>query len=153
MERGYRINYSSHFNKARKSPDPLRRIRFLLGNPCAFCVISANSKAAPTRNTGAKRERTHSSYSFLASAIDGGEWSASRRFRAFTRGKDLGTHWIGGWVGLRTALDTEARVKILSLCQYRTPVVQSVVRHYTDSYPSSSVIKEDIYITDKCWLR
>jgi hypothetical protein len=45
------------------------------------------------------------------------------------------THCTGGWVGLRAGLDTEVRGKIL--CPYRgsnpvRPVVQSVVRHYTD---------------------
>jgi hypothetical protein len=32
---------------------------------------------------------------FLTSALVGGEWSAAHR----------DTHWIGGWVGPRTALD------------------------------------------------
>jgi hypothetical protein len=27
-----------------------------------------------------------------------------------------GTHWLGGWLGPRAGLDTEARGKILSLC-------------------------------------
>jgi hypothetical protein len=34
-------------------------------------------------------------------------------------------------MGLRAGLDTEARGKILCVCRNRTPVVQSVVRHYT----------------------
>jgi hypothetical protein len=37
---------------------------------------------------------------FLTSALDGGEWSASRPYR-FTPGERApGTHWIGGWLGL-----------------------------------------------------
>jgi hypothetical protein len=43
-----------------------------------------------------------------------------------------GTQWIGGWVGLRADLDTEARRKIIYLCRGPNPVVQSVVRHYSD---------------------
>jgi hypothetical protein len=43
-----------------------------------------------------------------------------------------GTHWIGGWVGLRAGLDTEAKRKSFAPVGDRTPVVQSVVRHYTD---------------------
>jgi hypothetical protein len=39
-----------------------------------------------------------------------------------------GTHCTGGWVGPRAGLDTEARGKI----EPRSPVIQSVVRHYTD---------------------
>jgi hypothetical protein len=34
--------------------------------------------------------------SFLASALHGGEWSASR-FTSAERA--AGTHWVGGWVG------------------------------------------------------
>jgi hypothetical protein len=73
-------------------------------------------------------------YSFLTSALDGGEWSASRPGHAFTPGeKTPGTHWTGGWVGPRAGLDTEDRGKIL--CPRREsnldrPVVQPVVRHY-----------------------
>jgi hypothetical protein len=38
-----------------------------------------------------------------------GEWSALRPGE-----RTPGTHWTGGWVGLRAGLDTEARGKILS---------------------------------------
>jgi hypothetical protein len=70
----------------------------------------------------------------MTSALDGGEWSASRPGRALPRGKNPGTHCTGGWVGPRAGLDTEARGKIL--CPRRgpnpdRPVVQPVVRHYT----------------------
>jgi hypothetical protein len=46
-----------------------------------------------------------------------------------------GTHCTGGWVGLRAGLDTEVRGKILCPCRGSNldrPVVQSIVRHYTD---------------------
>jgi hypothetical protein len=56
----------------------------------------------------------YSSYSFLTSALDGGERSASRSSRALAPGKNPGTHCTGGWVGPRACLDTEARGKILS---------------------------------------
>jgi hypothetical protein len=75
------------------------------------------------------------SYSFMTSALDGGEWSASRPGRAFTPGERTpGTHWTRGWVSPRAGLDTETRGKIL--CPRREsnpdrPVVQPVVRHYT----------------------
>jgi hypothetical protein len=39
-------------------------------------------------------------------------------------------HWIGGLVGLGADLDTEPIEKSPAVDQ--TPVVQSVVRHYTD---------------------
>jgi hypothetical protein len=61
------------------------------------------------------------SYSFLASALDGGEWSASRPGRALPRGKDPGTQCTGGWVGLRAGLYTEVRGKILCPCRGLNP--------------------------------
>jgi hypothetical protein len=80
-------------------------------------------------------ERRYSSYSFTTSALDGGEWSASRTGRAFTPGERTpGTHCTGGWVGPRAGLVTEVRGKILCLCRGSNtdrPVVQPVVRHYT----------------------
>jgi hypothetical protein len=54
----------------------------------------------------------YSSYSFTTSALDGGEWSASRPGRTFTPGERTpDTHCTGGWVGPRAGLDTEARGK------------------------------------------
>jgi hypothetical protein len=45
------------------------------------------------------------------------------------------THWIGGWLGLRAGLDTEATGKILFLywgSNLDHLVVQPVARQYTD---------------------
>jgi len=42
---------------------------------------------------------------FLTSELDGGEWSASRPGRFTLRVRVPGTHWIGGWVGPRAAVD------------------------------------------------
>jgi hypothetical protein len=53
----------------------------------------------------------------------------------YSRENIAGTHCTGGWVGLRAGLDTEARGKTFGLCRESNPdrpVVQSVVRHYTD---------------------
>jgi hypothetical protein len=47
---------------------------------------------------------------FLTSALVGGEWSVSRPCR-FTPGKEPpGTHWTGGWEGLRAGLDDEETI-------------------------------------------
>jgi hypothetical protein len=35
----------------------------------------------------------------MTSALDGGEWSASRPGRFTLKERAPGTHWIGGWVG------------------------------------------------------
>jgi hypothetical protein len=46
----------------------------------------------------------YSSTHSLTSALDGGEWSASRTGRFTPRERAPGTHWIGGWVGPRAIL-------------------------------------------------
>jgi hypothetical protein len=55
-----------------------------------------------------------------------------------------GTHWIGGWVGLRTSLGTQARGKLflplpgIKLRSPGRPVCSKIL--YCLSYPTSSVI-------------
>jgi hypothetical protein len=77
-------------------------------------------------------KRRYSSYSFITSALDGGEWSASRPGRALAPGNGPPVPIVqeAGW-----ATDTEARGKILCPCRGSNldrPVVQSIARHYTD---------------------
>jgi hypothetical protein len=76
-----------------------------------FVFWDVKGKAVPLHAMEALGgERRYSSYSFTTSALDGGEWSASRPGRAFTPGERTpGTHWRGGWVGPRAGLDTEDR--------------------------------------------
>jgi hypothetical protein len=40
----------------------------------------------------------------LTSALEGGEWSASRPGRFSPSKRAPGTHWIGGWVGPRAVI-------------------------------------------------
>jgi hypothetical protein len=54
-------------------------------------------------------------HGFLTSALDGGEWRASRRGRFTPRVRAPGTHRIGGWVGPRAVLDATVKRKIPSL--------------------------------------
>jgi hypothetical protein len=94
------------------------------------------------RHEGVFKERMYSSTHSLTSALDGGEWSASRPGRFTPRETAPGTHWIGGWVGPRTVLDTEMKRKIPSLCRESNPstqVVQPVAQRYTDSAVTQSV--------------
>jgi hypothetical protein len=89
------------------------------------------SRYTPWRRLG---ERRYSSYSFTTSALDGGEWSASRPAELYPRERTPGTHCTGGSVGPRAGLDTEPRGKILCLCRRSNldhSVLQSVVKHYT----------------------
>lgn len=46
----------------------------------------------------------YSSCSFLTSALDGSEWSASHPGHALPVWKDPGNHWAVGWVGLRVSI-------------------------------------------------
>jgi hypothetical protein len=52
-----------------------------------FWPYKKDVKLFRTQHTGTKGKR-YSSYSFLNSALDRGEWSASRPGRALPRGKD-----------------------------------------------------------------
>jgi hypothetical protein len=52
---------------------------------------------------------------FLTSALDGGEWSASRLGRFIPGERAPGIHWIGDWVGSITSLDDVKRRKFLPL--------------------------------------
>jgi len=56
------------------------------------------------------------------SALEGGEWSASRPGR-FTPGERApSTHWLGGWLGPRSSLKAVEKETIPSLCQESDPL-------------------------------
>jgi hypothetical protein len=59
-------------------------------------------------------ERQYSSTIFT-SAVDGGEWSASRPGRFTPEERDPGTHWKGCWVVPRAGLDDVENRKLLIL--------------------------------------
>jgi hypothetical protein len=87
------------------------------------------SKAVPLHAT----ERKYSSYSFLTSALDGGEWSASRPGRALPPGKDppVPIEQEDGWAP-EPVWTQRLEEKSSASVGDRTPVVQSVVNHHTD---------------------
>jgi hypothetical protein len=68
---------------------------------------------------------------FLTSALDGGEWLASRTSRFTPAERVPGTHWIGGWVGSWSGLDAVEKTKICTAGN-QTPAFQPVARRYTD---------------------
>jgi hypothetical protein len=76
-------------------------------------------KVVPLRSLQAHLgDRRYSSYSFLTSALEGGEVVSITPRPHFTPGKIVpGTHCIGGWVGPRAGLDAEVRGKILCPCR------------------------------------
>jgi hypothetical protein len=77
-------------------------------------------------------ERRYSSYSFLTSALDGGEWSASRPGRALPPGKGqpVPNGQEAGWAPEPVWMQRLEEKSSASVGD-RTPVVQSVVRHFT----------------------
>jgi hypothetical protein len=74
--------------------------------PCAF-------NWAPCREDVLGEWRYSSTHS-LTSALDGGEWSASRPGRFTPWERIRGTHWIRGWVGPRAVLDAAVKRKFYS---------------------------------------
>jgi hypothetical protein len=82
-----------------------------------------------SHHEGVLEEWRYSSMHSLTSALDGGEWSASRPGRFKARERAPGTHWIWGWVGSRAGLDAAVKRKIPSPSResnLRTPIVQPV---------------------------
>jgi hypothetical protein len=80
-------------------------------------------------------EWRYSSTHSLTSALDGGEWSASRPGRFTLMERAPITHWIGGWVGSRAILDAVVKRKIPSPRREsnpRTRIIQPVAQRYTD---------------------
>jgi hypothetical protein len=79
-------------------------------------------------------EWRYSSTRSLTSALEGGEWSASRPCRFTSRERSLGTHWTGGCVGPRSVLDAMVKREIPNLRRElnpRTPTDQPVAQRYT----------------------
>jgi hypothetical protein len=70
-------------------------------------------------------ERRYSSYLFLISVLDEGEWSASSPGRPLPGERTPGTHCTGGCVGLRAGLNTEVRGKILCPSRGSNPMARS----------------------------
>jgi hypothetical protein len=108
-----------------------------LTHPRALNISSISSPLDPssptTRHGGAWGERKYSSYSFSTSALDEGEWSASRPGRALPPGKGPPVPIVqeAGWAP-EPVWTQRIEEKSFAPTGDRTPVVQPVVRHYTD---------------------
>jgi hypothetical protein len=88
--------------------------------------MKGKGKAVPLRSIEAHLgDRRYSSYSFLTTALEGGEWSASHPGRALSPGKEppVPTVQEAGWA---QRLEENSSSSVGD----RTPAVQSVVRHY-----------------------
>jgi hypothetical protein len=85
------------------------------------------------RHEGVLGEWRYSFSHYFTSALDGGEWSASRLGRFTPRERAPGTHWMGGRVGLRAVLDAVVKRKIPNSrweSNPRTRIVQPVAQRY-----------------------
>jgi hypothetical protein len=102
--------------------------RIFLHCPCAFFNWAS-------RHESVLREWRYSCTHSFISALYGGEWSALIPGRFTPSERVPGTHWIGGWVGSRTVLDSVGNSKIPSPRREsnpRTPIVLPVAQRYTD---------------------
>jgi hypothetical protein len=80
----------------------------------------------PWRHLGGG-ERRYSFYFFLTSALEEGEWSAS-----CPRGNEPTTHCTGGWVTPEAVWMQRLEEKSSASVRDGTPVIQFIVRQYTD---------------------
>jgi hypothetical protein len=87
------------------------------------CKKVKQSRYTPWRRLG---ERTYSSYSFSTSALDGGEWSASRPGRVFTPGEGppVPTGQEAGWAS-DPVWTQRLEEKFFALVGDRTPFARS----------------------------
>jgi hypothetical protein len=53
-------------------------------------------------------------HAFLISAVDGGDWLASKTEMFYCRGKNHVTQWIGGWVDVRACMNFVKKRKLCS---------------------------------------
>jgi hypothetical protein len=88
------------------------------------------SRYTPWRRLGGEE---YSSYSFTTSALDGGEWSASRLCRALPpeKGSPVPIVQEAGCAP-EPVWTKRLEEKSFAPAGDRTPIVQPVVRHYTD---------------------
>jgi hypothetical protein len=120
-------------NKKQGSKRRLRIAKFYMQKvkvELSLCFFNS----AP-RHEGVLAEWRYSSTDSLTSALDGGEWSASRPCHFTPKERAPGIHWIGGWVDPRAVLDAVVKRKIPSSRREsnpRTPIIQPVAQRYTD---------------------
>jgi hypothetical protein len=80
------------------------------------------------RHEGVLGEWRYSSTHSLTSALEGGEWSASRPSRFTPRERAPGAHWIGGFVGSRAVQNAVVKRKFpRCVCIIYFKVVSSAV--------------------------
>jgi hypothetical protein len=101
------------------------------GDLFAFC--SKGKMVLLHAMVGAWGQRRYSSYCFLTSALEGGEWSASRPGRALPPGTEpmVPIVQVAGWAP-EPVWTQRLEEKFSASVRDRSPTVQSVVTHCTD---------------------
>jgi hypothetical protein len=103
---------------------------------CSFNDLKLKLKQSHYTPWNAWGERRYSSYSFSTSALDGGEWSASRPCRALAPGKGPPVPIVQeAWWAPQPVWTQRLQEKSFRLCRgsnLDSPVVQPVARDYTD---------------------
>jgi hypothetical protein len=96
-------------------------------------------------------ERRYSSYSFLTSALEGGEWSASRPSRALPPGKEplVPIVYEAVWAPEPVWMQKLEEKSSAPVGDW-TPAVQSIVRHYTDRATLAPQLTM-VQILSHCW--
>jgi hypothetical protein len=79
----------------------LREESLILNEKCKWLKVKIMSLRLTKHN--AMKTYWENGGTSLTSALEGGDWSASRS-DCFTPGKKSGSHWTGGWVGHRASL-------------------------------------------------
>jgi len=95
------LKESSYQNTSRNS-----HVVMLFITNCYKIYIKVKVKLSPCFNEAPRHEGVLGKWRYISthsliSALDGGEWSASRFGRFTPRGRFPATHWIGDWVGPR----------------------------------------------------
>jgi hypothetical protein len=122
------INYWKHYNWHRI---PLRMYSFTIRRTVELSLCFNWAR----RHEYVLGEWWYSSTPSLTSALDGGEWSASRPGRFTRRERAPRIHWIGGWMGTRAVLDAVVKRKISSPCWVSNPRSFSPDQSYTTELP------------------
>jgi hypothetical protein len=114
-------------------------------------------KKVKTNSLCLTKHHAMKTYGGVTSALDGGEWSASRPNRFNPRERAPSTHWIRGWMGPRAGLDIVSRRKIPGPRRESNPdhpIVQPVGSRYTDwDIPAHVFILHEIRISIFCRYR
>jgi hypothetical protein len=123
-----RWNVGGEMGEACSTQGEVRRAyKMLVGNTEGNVPLGriGKGKVVPVlwgpRHEGVLGEWRYSSTPSLTSALDGGKWSVPLPGCFTARERASGTHWMGGWIGLRATLGAVVKGKIPSPLRESNP--------------------------------